>query len=114
VGETARYPFDFLVLAPGTTVDWRGHDAWSHLALACKSGRDALEAYHAVEDAVACARDLDDEVARRRALTFVVAGGGPTGVEAMAHLVSRMQLDVRPALPPRLADEIRLVLVEPQ
>ncbi len=114
VGEQGRYPFDFLVLAVGATTDWRGLPQLAAHAHRCKSGRDAVEVFEAVERAVEAALDTEDLERARRALTFVVAGAGPTGVELAARLACRLDQDVATALPPSLVSQTRLILVEPE
>jgi NADH dehydrogenase len=73
--------FDYLVLANGVRHAYFGHDAWETSAPGLKSLEDALEIRRRILLAFEHAeRELD--VARRRALlTFVIVGGGPTGVE---------------------------------
>ena len=114
VGERARYPFDFLVIAIGAETNWRGNAQWVADSMPCKSGRDAVDAFEAVGRAFVRATRLVDRADIRRALTFVVGGAGPSGVELMGHLVSRIQHDVLPGLETRLSVELRLLLVEPQ
>lgn len=109
-----RYPYDFLVIAVGSTTNWRGHPELSAHSHRCKSGRDAIEAMESVDRAVEIARNATDEQSRRRALTFVVGGGGPTGVELTARLASRLEQDVIGELDPSLARMVRLVLIEPE
>jgi NADH:quinone reductase (non-electrogenic) len=78
--------YDYLVIATGAAHSYFGHDEWACRAPGLKTVEDALEirrrvlyAYEAAE------RELDSE--RRRAwLTFVVIGGGPTGVELAGAL----------------------------
>jgi len=76
-----RLGFDYLVLANGVRHAYFGHDAWETSAPGLKSLEDALEIRRRILLAFERAeRELD--VARRRALlTFVIVGGGPTGVE---------------------------------
>jgi NADH:ubiquinone reductase (H+-translocating) len=79
-------PYDDLVLAAGATHSYFGHDEWAKLAPGLKTIEDALEMRGRILAAFEEAeRELDPE--RRRALlTFVVVGGGPTGVELAGAL----------------------------
>lgn len=113
VGERNRYPFDYLLLAVGSETDWRGHPRFEESVVSCKSGRDAVDAFEAVNAALERARAAEPSQ-RRGALTFTVAGGGPTGVELMARLASRFDHELRHRLPAAVEAEIRLILVEPQ
>ena len=104
--------YDYLVLAAGMGHDYFGHDEWAAHAPGLKSLDDALEIRRrillAFERAEWCANP--DE--RRRLLTFVVVGGGPTGVELAGALseIARQTLlsDFRHIKP----EEARVVLVE--
>jgi NADH dehydrogenase len=73
--------YDLLVLATGATHHYFGRDEWSALAPGLKTLEDATEIRGRVLSAFERA-ELERDANRRRALlTFVVVGGGPTGVE---------------------------------
>jgi NADH:ubiquinone reductase (H+-translocating) len=73
--------YDFLVLATGSTDSYFGHDAWAPLAPGMKSIDDAVEIRRRVYLAYEAAERETDPAKQREWLTFVVVGGGPTGVE---------------------------------
>ena len=73
--------FDYLVLASGVTHSYFGHDEWGEVAPGLKSIEDARRIRGRFLLAFERAEIAEDEAARRRLLTFVVVGGGPTGVE---------------------------------
>ncbi len=75
------FPYDFLVLACGMTHAYFGHDSWAEHAPGLKTVDDALEIRRRILLAFETAELNDDEEARKAELTFVVVGGGPTGVE---------------------------------
>ena len=77
-GEIA---YDYLVLATGATHSYFGHDAWSRHAPGLKSIEDALEIRRRLFVAFERAERTTDAAAQAAWLTFVVVGGGPTGVE---------------------------------
>jgi NADH:ubiquinone reductase (H+-translocating) len=87
-GETAddRLPYDYLILAPGATTAYFGHDAWAKDAPGLKSLDDAIEIRRRVFLAFEAAERERDAATRQRLLTFVVVGGGPTGVELAGAL----------------------------
>lgn len=87
-GETAndRLPYDYLILAPGATTAYFGHDAWAKDAPGLKSLDDAIEIRRRVFLAFEAAERERDAAMRQRLLTFVVVGGGPTGVELAGAL----------------------------
>jgi NADH dehydrogenase len=77
------YPFDYLVLAPGSRTTYFGTPGAEENAMDIKGLRDALRVRNHVIDCFEEAEHLGDE-APDALLTFVVVGGGPTGVEAAA------------------------------
>jgi len=78
--------YDRLVLAAGATHTYFGHDEWAERAPGLKTIDDALEIRRRVLLAFEQAELEDDQEARRANLTFVVVGGGPTGVEMAGAL----------------------------
>lgn len=73
--------WDFLVLAAGATHSYFGHDEWARYAPGLKSLEDALDIRRRLLLAFEAAEREPDPALRREWLTFVVVGGGPTGVE---------------------------------
>ena len=73
--------YDYLILAPGTTHSYFGHDEWAAHAPGLKTLEDALEIRRRVLTAFERAEREADPVKRGAWLTFVVVGGGATGVE---------------------------------
>ena len=74
-------PFDYLIVATGSRHSYFGNDQWEKLAPGLKSLEDAVEIRRRLLLAFEYADKLQDEAARRAAMTFVIIGGGPTGVE---------------------------------
>jgi NADH dehydrogenase FAD-containing subunit len=78
-------PYDYLVLATGTSSSDFGHDAWQRWAPGLKSFQDALTVRYAILGAFeAAANEPDPE--KRLALFTSVLVGGPTGVELAGRL----------------------------
>ena len=104
--------YDFLILAAGATHAYFGHDEWQVAAPGLKTLEDALEIRRRVLLAYERAERETDPAAREALLTFVVIGGGPTGVELAGALaeISRHSLarDFR-HFDPSLA---RVILIE--
>lgn len=113
IGERGPIGFDYAVLAPGAEIDWMGHDDWKPHAMTCKSAWDAAHIRDTIRRAYAEASALGGE-ARERALTFVFAGGGPTGVELAAELLAGLRLELWPQTDPALVEATRFVIVEPR
>src|SRR6059058_3209259 len=104
--------YDALVLAAGASHSYFGHDEWEMLAPGLKTLEDALEIRRRVLLAYEAAEREQDGAERQALLTFVVVGGGPTGVELAGALgeISRQTItrDFRLIDPSRA----RIVLVE--
>ncbi|HYL22774.1 MAG TPA: NAD(P)/FAD-dependent oxidoreductase [Burkholderiales bacterium] len=73
--------YDYLILAAGTTLSYFGHDEWAAHAPGLKTLEDALEIRRRVLIAFERAERESDPAKRSAWLTFVVVGGGATGVE---------------------------------
>ena len=83
------FPYDYLVLASGVTHAYFGHDEWADVAPGLKQLEDARHIRARFLKAFEKAELADDDSERQKLLTFVVIGGGPTGVEmagAMAEV----------------------------
>jgi NADH dehydrogenase len=104
--------YDFLIVAAGATHAYFGHDEWRPHAPGLKTLEDALDMRRRVLLAFEEAERARDRHVQRRLLTFVVIGGGPTGVELAGSLaeISRHALanDFR-AIDPESA---RIILIE--
>jgi len=83
-GSTINY--DYLILATGARHSYFGHDDWEPLAPGLKSLEDAEEIRRRVLMSFERAERETDPVKRHAHLTFVVVGGGPTGVEVAGAL----------------------------
>ncbi len=107
-----RIPYDQLVIATGARESYFGHDEWAAVTLGLKKIDDATAMRRRILVAFERAEDSDDEAERRLLLTFVIIGGGPTGVElagALAELAkAALARDFR-HIDPTTA---RIVLVE--
>jgi NADH dehydrogenase len=87
--ETRRIAYDYLVIATGARHAYFGHDEWEETAPGLKTIGDATEIRARILTAFEKAEIAQDPEARRRLLTFVVIGGGPTGVE-MAGAIAEL------------------------
>jgi NADH:quinone reductase (non-electrogenic) len=107
-----RVPYDQLVIATGARDAYFGHDEWASVTSALKSIEEATAMRRRILMAFERAEDSDDEAECHRLLTFVIIGGGPTGVElagALAELATAaLARDFR-RIDPRSR---RIVLVE--
>ncbi len=79
--EGNEIPYDHLVLATGATHSYFGKDGWAPYAPGLKRIEDALEIRRRILTAFEQAESVGDDAARASLLTFLIVGGGPTGVE---------------------------------
>src|SRR5262245_25151979 len=84
--EEGELAYDRLIVATGAESAWFGHEQWAQHALGLKDAREALAIRGRILLAFEAAERSDDAAARARLLTFVVIGGGPTGVELAGAL----------------------------
>jgi NADH dehydrogenase len=94
--KAKEYSYDFLIVAAGARHSYFGHDEWEMFAPGLKSLPDALELRRRILNAFEVAETAPDESVREGALTFVVIGAGPTGVEmagAISELAKRTLVD---------------------
>jgi len=134
IRQVDEIPYDYLIVATGATHAYFGHPEWAPRAPGLKTLDDALEIRRRVLLAFEAAERETDLGARKRLMTFVIVGGGPTGVELAGALaeIARQSLkeDFRsirpesaqiilveggphllPAFPPSLRDAARASLV---
>lgn len=109
-GQALRW--DYLIIAAGASSNYFGNDSWAPQAPGLKSIEDAQEIRRRVLSALETAERIPSPREREAWLTFVVVGGGPTGVEmagALAELVHVTVRDEFRAFDPRAA---RVLLLE--
>ncbi len=110
--DGARLHYDYLIVAAGARTNFFGNDAWQDHAFGLKTVEDAIAIRRQVLLRFEEAERIADEQKRRNKLTFIVIGGGPTGVEvagAMAELGRRVLADDYRNVP---EDMTRVVLIE--
>lgn len=110
--DTGSLEYDQLIVATGATHSYFGHEDWRKLAPGLKSIDDATRIRRRILEAFERAEMSDDPVLRKRLLTFVIVGAGPTGVElagTIAELAHRTLAKDFRNIDPRSA---RVVLVE--
>ncbi len=110
--EAMPFDYDYLVIAAGAENSYFGHDDWARIAPGLKDLDDAVEIRRRVLLAFEAAERETDPALQRQHLTFVVIGGGPTGVElagAIAELATFVLAHDFRAID---SDATRVVLVE--
>ena len=129
-----EFPYDYLIVAAGARHAYFGHPEWERFAPGLKSIDDAIRLRQRNLSAFERAELTDDPDERRALLSFVVIGGGPTGVElaGMLPMIARHALRgefrriapesarvmlleagarILPSYPPELSEHARLDLV---
>jgi NADH dehydrogenase len=110
--EDRELAYDFLVIAAGAVDSYFGHDDWARYAPSLKSVEQAVDIRNRMLRAFEAADRARSDEERRALLTFVVVGGGPTGVElagAFAEIATRtLAKDFRHLQP----TQTRVLLVE--
>jgi NADH dehydrogenase len=85
----SEYPYHYLILAAGARHSYFGNDHWEAFAPGLKNLSDALELRRRILNAFEIAETAQDPELQEAAMTFVVIGAGPTGVE-MAGSISEL------------------------
>lgn len=111
-GGELTLPYDYLIVASGARHSYFGHPEWEKTAPGLKSIDDAIIMRQRFLLGFERAERTTDENERRRHLTFVVVGGGPTGVE----LAGMLPIIARKTLPPEFrnvdTNSARVILLE--
>jgi NADH dehydrogenase len=111
-GKDDALPYDYLVLAAGSTTNFFGNQSVEAHAHGLKDLPEALELRnHVLRCFEAAARESDDE-ARRPWLTFVIVGAGPTGVEYAGALSELVRLVLVKDFHELNLGKVRILLIE--
>jgi NADH:quinone reductase (non-electrogenic) len=105
-------PFDFLVMAPGVAPNYFGHDAFAQHAPGLKTLGDAEAIRSKILKAYELAEATNDDADRLRLMTFVIVGGGPTGVELAATIAHMARVTLRRDFKRIDTRQSRIVLIE--
>ena len=111
-GKDAVLDYDSLIVAAGAGQSYFGNEHFAEFAPGMKSIDDALEIRARVTGAFERAEITDDPAERERLLTFVVVGGGPTGVELAGQLAEMAYRTLRDEFRNINTSDTRIVLVD--
>jgi NADH dehydrogenase len=111
---TSRGPlaYDALIIAAGAAVNFFGNTSLAQNALTLKDVSDAVSLRNHVLRMFELAASESNPITRRALLTFVVVGGGPTGVESSGAFAELIRLVLRRDYPAMNLEDVRVVLLE--
>jgi NADH dehydrogenase len=104
--------YDFLIVAAGSSHSYFGHDEWAASAPGLKTLEDALEIRRRVLLAFERAERETDRARQQELLTFVLVGGGPTGVELAGTLAEISRQTLRHEFRTIDPTQARVILIE--
>jgi len=110
--ESAPIAFDALIVAPGSRHAYFGHDEWEALAPGLKTMADAVHLRERMLLAFEEAERQRAETGAQNRLTFVILGGGPTGVELAGSLIEIGRKAMGPDYPHLRLEDLSIILVE--
>lgn len=112
LGHTYRTPYDSLIIAAGAGQSYFGKDHFAEWAPGMKTIDDALELRGRILGAFEQAERSSDPLRREKLLTFVVVGGGPTGVEMAGQIAELADHTFKGAFRHIDSRKARVILVE--
>jgi NADH:ubiquinone reductase (H+-translocating) len=112
MGMNTVTPYDSLIVAAGAQQSYFGHDEYAAFAPGMKTIDDALELRGRILGAFEAAEVATDPAERRRRLTFVVVGAGPTGVELAGEIVQLAERTLAGAFRTITPSECRVILLD--
>jgi NADH dehydrogenase len=110
--DGTELPYDYLILAAGSRHSYFAHPEWEPMAPGLKSLDDALEIRRRFLAAFELAERATDPAEREALLTFVIVGGGPTGVELAGMLPTIARKTLRKDFRRIDTGEARVLLLE--
>lgn len=112
LADREEIPFDYLIVATGVRHDYFGHDSWAHRAPGLKTIEDATNIRSRIFTAFEAAERESDRDRQQALLTFVIVGGGPTGVELAGAIGEIAHLTLRGDFRRVTPADARILLVE--
>jgi NADH dehydrogenase len=110
--DGAALDYDYLIVATGASHAYFGHEEWARYAPGLKTLEDAIEIRTRMLLAFERAERESDPERQQRLLTFVIVGGGPTGVELVGTLAEIARQTLRDEFRSIDTSRTRIVLVE--
>ncbi len=112
VCDTAHVDYDTLIIASGSNHSYFGNDHWAEYAPGLKSIADATDVRRRVLMAFERAEVCESPDEQSRQLTFVVVGGGPTGVEMAGAIAELSRVSLKKDFRRIHTETARVILIE--
>ncbi len=112
VAEQRAIPFDCLIIAPGSRHSYFNHPGWERFAPGLKTLADAVDLRERMLLAFETAERLANRTGAGVPITFVIVGGGPTGVELAGALAEIGRNAMLPDFPSLKREMVKILLVE--
>lgn len=112
LAEGGAIPFDALIVSPGSRHSYFGHNEWEAHAPGLKTLTDALTLRERLLLSFEKAEQLKGAAEAQRYLTFVIVGGGPTGVELAGALAEIGRKAMTPDYPSLRSASLKILLLE--
>lgn len=109
--DGCRFPYDSLMVAAGSKTSYYGHDSWQEWAPGLKGIEEATNVRHKILYAFEAAERILDPAERRAWLTFVIVGGGPTGVELAGAIAEIAQETLKSDFRSIIPGDARILLI---
>jgi NADH dehydrogenase len=106
------YPYDYLIIATGSRYNFFGHDEWRSKTATLKTLDGAVKLRQRILVSFEQAELADDENERSRLLTYVVIGGGPTGVEMASAIADVVNYALEREFRYIKKEHVRIILLE--
>lgn len=110
--KTAEYSFDYLVVATGSRHSYFGKDEWEKYAPGLKTLNDALNVREKILWSLEMAERIEDKDSQKKYLTYIVVGGGPTGVEMAGAIAEIVKISLMKDFHNFKVDDTRVYLIE--
>lgn len=110
--ENKRVHYDSLIVAAGSENSYFGHDEWENRAPGLKRIEDALNIRNRIYAAFEEAETAADEARRQCLMTFIIIGGGPTGVELAGAVAEIANITLKDDFRTIDTSEARIILLE--
>lgn len=110
--KNSQLYFDYLVVAPGSQHSYFGNDEWEKYAPGLKTLSDALVIREKIINALELAEKEIDPIKKKRFLTFVIIGGGPTGVELAGAIAEIAKKTMIKDYKNFLKNDTKIILIE--